>query len=102
MCSAKSCLYSLFIDDKSSSTPFAVVLTGFSLRLLFLISYKSPARFVDARGGKGGRFPPSPRAGGGGRFKIGGGGRKLSVKEVSDALVFSSSIYSLIISKCFC
>lgn len=102
MCSAKSCLYSLFIDDKSSSTPFAVVLTGFSLRLLFLISYKSPARFVDARGAKGGRFPPPPRVGGGGRFKIGGGGRKLSVKEVSDALVFSSSIYSLIISKCFC
>ena len=79
MCSAKSCRYYLFIEDKSSSTPFDVVFTGFSFRLLFRIYYKRPARFVDALG----CMLAGPKVGIG-RFKLaigGGGGRKLSLAD---------------------
>ena len=79
MCSAKSCRYYLFIEDKSSSTPFDVVFTGFSFRLLFRIYYKRPARFVDALG----CMLAGPKVGIG-RFKLaigGGGGRKLSLTD---------------------
>jgi hypothetical protein len=51
MWSAKSILSSLFIDDKSSSTPFSVALTGFNFKLLFLIYAIKSLRFTDTLDG---------------------------------------------------
>jgi hypothetical protein len=56
----------LFIDDKSSSTPFSVALTGFNFKLLFLIYAIKSLRLTDTLGG--------PVFNGGGVNPIIGGG----------------------------
>lgn len=99
ICSARSFLYSLFIEEASNSKPFSVFFTGFNFNLLFLISAIKSFRFVDTRG--------LLVKVGGGKLRIGGGGKKLyELPTFSDATVsaivsLSSSLISyLIITRC--
>lgn len=129
MCSARSCLYYLFIEDKSNSIPFSVTLTGFSFKLLFLISAIRSALlevilFAFMFSGTGGSFSGGGKLikGGGGNLRTGvgpkfieggsggkpdksiyGGGGRFSIVLGLEAQVVSSSYssYSLIKSKCF-